>query len=139
MSRFADQDPDAGRGPAGFSADRRRPSVRSVTFAPDPRRLRTLLAEVEESLGATDPGLVRRVRLLVGEIVARVLGADPDAEIRLELELKPDSVRIDIWQPQAEPCEFWDLLDDTVFSDLTSAWGRDRRRACGAWFELEGR
>lgn len=123
--------------PSVATADRRRPSLAELSFAPDPRRLRDLLAEFELALGSSDPALVRRARLLVGEIVARVLAAGIHDEIQLDLQIMSDSVRIDIWQDSDGPCDFWDRLDDAVFSDLASAWGRDRRRECGAWFEIE--
>lgn len=119
------------------TADRRRPALAELSFAPDPRRLRELLAEFERALDSSDPALVRRARLLVGEIVARVLAAGLQEEIELGLQIRSDSVRIDIWQDSVGPCDFWDRLDDAVFSDLASTWGRDRRRECGAWFEIE--
>ena len=55
--------------------------------------------------------------------------------IRLDLELKADAVRIDMAASDGD-CDFWDVLDDVVFTDLTSGWGRDRRRSAGAWFEV---
>ena len=125
---------DARSGPG--TADRRRPTVARFCFQPDPRRLRTLLAEVEVGLGSTDPLLGRNVRLLVGEIVARLLTACPRTAVELDLEVKAESVRVDIRQHGNEPCDFWDALDDVVFSDLTSAWGQDRRGSGGAWFEI---
>lgn len=77
----------------------------------------------------------RKVRLLVGEIVARLLDRCPDGAVNLDLEIKADSVRVDIFENDGE-CDFWDGLDDVVFSDLTTAWGRDRRGTGGAWFEV---
>ena len=135
MARFA-HTPRTVSGSPRALAERRRPAVRRLSFAPDPRQLRTLLADVETSLGPGDPRLLRSVRLLVGEIVSRVLASQMGGEIHLDMEVMNESVRIDIWQQASEPCDFWDLLDDAVFSDLTSAWGRDRRRPCGAWFEV---
>jgi hypothetical protein len=118
--------------------ERRRPSIATLRLQPDPRRIREFLAEVESGLGdSCDQQLRRNVRLLVGEIAARLLGACPRAAIQVDLEVKADSVRVDIAERGGEPCDFWDALDDAVFSDLTTAWGRDRRRGGGAWFELE--
>jgi hypothetical protein len=117
--------------------DRRRPAVARFSFQPDPRRLRRLLAEVDVGLGSSDPLLRRNVGLLVGEIVARMLTASPRTAVQLVLEIKADSVRVDICQPGDEQSDFWDQLYDAVFSDLTSAWGRDRRGSGGAWFEIE--
>jgi hypothetical protein len=117
--------------------DRRRPTVARFLFQPDPRHLRRLLAEVDVGLGSSDPLLSRNVRLLVGEIVARMVTASPRTAVELELEIKADSVRVDISQRGDEDCDFWDRLDDALFSDLTSAWGRDRRGSGGAWFEIE--
>jgi hypothetical protein len=141
MQRAEDHPADRSGGSAGADSafgtvDRRRPTVARFAFQPDPRRLRTLLAEVEIGLGSSDPRLRRDVRLLVGEIIARLLIACPRTAVQLDLEIKADSVRIDIRQRGNERCVFWDGLDDAVFSDLTSAWGRDRRGGGGAWFEI---
>ena len=125
-----------GADPAFGTVDRRRTPVARLRFEPDPRRLRTLLAEVEAGLESSHPLLRRRVRLLVGEIVARLLSACPRSAIELDLEVMADSVRVDIRERGEEPCDFWEALDDAVFSDLTSAWGRDRRGSGGAWFEI---
>jgi hypothetical protein len=122
------------RAPA--TVDRRRPTVARFRFQPDPRRLRTLLAEVDVGLDPRDSVLRRNVRLLVGEIVARLLTASPRTAVELELEVKADSVRIDIRQAGDQGSDFWDALDRAVFSDLTSAWGRDRRVGGGVWFEI---
>ena len=75
----------------------------------------------------------------MGEIVGRLVGHCPRASIRLDVELKEDSVRIEI-APQGndDDCDFWEVLDDVVFTDLTSGWGRDRRGGGGAWFEVAG-
>lgn len=131
------QGPDRGADPGSQAtlADRRRPSVATFGFQPDPRRLRALLDEVEAALGPGDALLQRNVRLLVGEIVARLTVACPDVAVRLALEVMADSVRVEIASDGA-PCEFWSGLDDALFSDLTSAWGRDRRSVGGAWFEI---
>lgn len=117
-------------------ADRRRPAVARFTFKPDPRRLRSLLGDVERKLGTGDFQQRRRVRLLVGEIVARLLHTAADATIELAIEVKENSVRVDVWQPDREPCDFFQHLDEAIFLELASMWGRDRRRACGAWFEV---
>jgi hypothetical protein len=131
---------ESGAGPGADSTsatvDRRRPTFTRFRFQPDARRLRTLLAEIDRGLGSSDLLLRRNVGLLVGEIVARLLGTCPRTAVQLELEIKADSVRVDISQRGDKPCEFWDALDDAVFSDLTSAWGRDRRGSGGAWFEV---
>jgi hypothetical protein len=119
------------RGPT----DRRRPTVARFRFEPDPRKMRELLAQVDGALGERDPLLRRRVRLLIGEIVGRLVGHCPDVAVQLDLELKDDSVRIDI-APMGDDCDFWEVLDTVVFTDLTSGWGRDRRGSGGAWFEV---
>jgi len=115
--------------------DRRRPTVARFRFQPDPRRLRSLLDEVNAALGSCDSLQRRKVRLLVGEIVARLLERCPNGAVNLDLEIMADSVRVDISDSDGE-CEFWDGLDEVVFSDLTTAWGRDRRGSGGAWFEV---
>ncbi len=117
--------------------ERRRPTVARFRFQPDPRRLRELLDEVDAALGSGDPLLQRRVRLLVGEIVARLLDRCPEGAVNLDLEIKEDSARIDIAETAGD-CDFWEALDDAVFTDLTSGWGRDRRGSGGAWFEVSG-
>lgn len=141
MHRDESQSADTSVGGAGADAaagtvDRRRPTLARFRFEPDPRRLRMLLGEVEVALGSGDPLLRRKVRLLVGEIVARLLTTCPRSAVELDLEIKADSVRVDIRQRGEERCDFWDALDDALFSDLTSAWGRDRRGSGGAWFEI---
>jgi hypothetical protein len=137
----ADEPPPRGSGRAADAraapgtVDRRRPTVARIRFQPDPRRLRTLLDDVGANLGASDPFLRRKVRLLVGEIVARLLDRCPETAIQLDLQVMADSVRIDIVESDGE-CDFWEALDDVVFSDLTTGWGRDRRGSGGAWFEV---
>jgi hypothetical protein len=117
--------------------ERRRPTVARFRYEPDPRRLRELLVAVDGALAGQNWFLRRRVRFLVGEVVGRLVTRCPEGSIRLDLELKADSVRIDIAQ-SGGACDFWEALDDVVFSDLTSAWGRDRRAGGGAWFEIAG-
>lgn len=141
MQRAEDHRTDRSGGSAGADSapgthDRRRPTVARFRFEPDPRDLRRLLGEVEVGLGSTDPLLRRNVRLLIGEIVSRLLTACPQTAVQLDLEIKADSVRVDITQRGNERCDLWDALDDIIFSDLTSAWGRDRRASGGAWFEI---
>ncbi len=118
------------------ATDRRRPSVATLSFEPDPRHLRELLADVEGALEPMDSRHRRTVRLLVGEVVARLITHCPGMAIQLDLEIKRDSVRVDIRHRGDDPCDFWNALDDTVFSDLTTGWGRDRRGSGGAWFEI---
>jgi hypothetical protein len=115
--------------------DSRRPTVARYSFAPDARKLRQLLTDVERRIPYPDTNVQRRVRLLVGQIVARMIGAS-ECEIEIAVEVKPDSVRIDVWQNTPAPCDFFDKLDEAIFLDLATAWGRDRRRPCGAWFEV---
>lgn len=125
-----------GDSPAGETVDRRRPDLARFRFQPDPRHLRTLLAEVDADLESSDRMLRRNVRLLIGEILAQLLRECPRTAVHLDLEIKEDSVRIDIFARGDERCDFWEVLDDIVFSDLTTAWGRDRRGSGGAWFEV---
>lgn len=116
--------------------ERRRPSAARFTFSPDPRRLRDLLADVDAKLADCDSGQRRTVRLLVAEIVSRLLSTSPDTTIELAAEQKSNSIRLDVWQAADGPCDFFEDLDEALFVDLASAWGRDRRRDCGAWFEI---
>ena len=106
-----------------------------LRFEPDARRVRELLAQVDAVVADRDALGRRRVRLLVGEILGRLVQHCPQAPVQLDLELKADSVRIDIAVGGGE-CDFWDAVDDVVFTDLTTGWGRDRRREAGAWFEV---
>lgn len=122
-------------GGARPTAERRRPTVARFRFDPDARRLRALLREVDACIESRESLERHRVRLLVSEIVARQLDYRPYAPVYLDLELKENSVRIDIAQLDGGS-GFWDALDDTVFSDLTTAWGRDQRGSGGAWFEV---
>ena len=117
-------------------ADRRRPAQARFTFKPDPRQLRSLLGDVDRKLAPGEFNQRRRVRLLVGEIVSRLLHTAAEATIELAIEVKENSVRVDVWQPDREPCDFFQHLDEAIFLDLASMWGRDRRRDCGAWFEV---
>ena len=117
------------------TSDRRRPTLAHFTFEPDPRRLRALLHDVSDALEASDPLLQHKVRLLIGEIVARLLHRCPEATVQLDLAILADSVRVDVVETNGE-CDFWEGLDEAVFTDLTSGWGRDRRGKGGAWFEI---
>ena len=120
--------------------DRRQPSVVSYSFAPDPKRLQSMLAEIEERLSALgDSGeLQRNVLVLVGEIASRLLRSSMEVDVlHLDLEIKRGTVRIDIWQEIVDqPCALLGLVDDAVLRDLAWASGNDRRRPCGAWFEF---
>lgn len=125
----------AGNGTLESATERRRNTVARLRFDPDARHLRALLEEIDACLELRDPDERRRVRLLVSEIVARLLASPHGAAVHLDLELKPDSVRIDIADRDGG-ADFWEALDDTIFSDLTTGWGRDRRGSGGAWFEV---
>ena len=118
-----------------LAAERRRHTVARLRFDPDARHLRALLEEIDACLEQRDPDERRRVRLLVSEIVARLLASPHGASVELDLELKEYGVRIDITD-RAGGDDFFEALDDTIFSDLTSGWGRDRRGTGGAWFEV---
>jgi hypothetical protein len=117
------------------ATERRRNTVARLRFDPDARHLRALLEEIDACLEQRDPDERRRVRLLVSEIVARLLDSTHGAAVHLDLELKDQSVRIDISDRDGGD-DFFEALDDTIFSDLTSGWGRDRRGTGGAWFEV---
>jgi len=117
-------------------AERRRPATARFTFTPDPRRLRDLLADVDAKLADGDDRQRRMIRLLTAEIVSRMLSTSPLTVINLAVEQKSNSIRLDVWQEGAGPCEFFESLNEAVFVDLASAWGRDGRRDCGAWFEV---
>ena len=121
--------------PTITGVDSRRPTLARYRFAPDARKLRQLLTDVERRVHYPDAGVQRRVRFLVGQIVARMIGAS-ECEIEIGIEVKPDSVRIDVWQNTPTPCDFFEKLDEAIFLDLATSWGRDRRRPCGAWFEV---
>jgi hypothetical protein len=119
--------------------DRRLPSVASYSFAPDPERLQSMLAEVEGTLSALgdDCDLQRNVLVLLGEIVSRLLRSSMEGVLHLDLEIKRGTIRIDIWQEIVDqPCALLGLVDDPVLCDLAWASGNDRRRPCGAWFEF---
>lgn len=129
-----------GRSPIAVPfGERRRATLVRLTFDADARRLRSLLAEVESSLEHPDPEVKRRVRLLVTAIVARLIETGVSEDTEIAMEVKPDSVRIDVWQNGGVPGEFFEHLDQSVFLDLASAWGRDRRRLLGAWFEIRSK
>jgi hypothetical protein len=120
--------------------DRRRPSVASYSFVPFPQQLRSLLADVENRLSVLDGDyseLQRKVLLLLGEIVSRLLTSSLDDAVHIDLEIKIGTVRIDVWQHGADrPCEVHDLLEDPVVREMAWACGKDRRRPCGAWVEF---
>jgi hypothetical protein len=126
--------------PADQSNDRRLPRVASHSFAPDPKRLQSMLAEIDERLSAVaDSGeLQRNVLILLGEIASRLLRSSMEVDVlHLDLEIKRGTVRIDIWQEIGDqPCALLGLVDDPVLRDLAWASGTDRRRSCGAWFEF---
>lgn len=116
--------------------ERRRESAAAFSFNPDPRRLRDLLADIDAKLADCDSRQRRSVRLLIAEIVSRLLSTSPRAQIELAVEQKRNSVRLDVWRAGTGPCDFFEGLDEAVFVDLASVWGRDRRRDCAAWFEV---
>ena len=124
--------------PAGATEleERRRESTAAFTFTPDPRRLRDLLADVDAKLADCECRQRRSIRLLIAEVVSRLLTTSPRAQIELAVERKENSVRLDVWRAGAGPCDFFENLDEAVFVDLASVWGSDRRRDCGAWFEV---
>lgn len=116
--------------------ERRRPSAARFTFTPDPRRLRELLTDVDAKLAGCDCRQRRTIRLLIAEIVSRLLSSSPETTIELAVEQKVNSIRLDVWQASDGPCDFFENLDEAIFVDLASVWGSDRRRGCGAWFEV---
>ena len=125
-------------GKPGASPDaikQRRPTLAHFSFERDPRLLRALLQDISEALELSHPSLRHEVRLLIGEIVGRLLHRCPEQTVQLDLVIKADSVRVDVAETAGD-CDFWEALDDPVFTDLTSGWGRDRRGNGGAWFEI---
>ena len=125
-------------GKPGASPDainQRRPTLAQFSFERDPRLLRALLQDISEALDSSHPSLRHEVRLLISEIVGRLLRRCPEVTVQLDLVIKADSVRVDVAETGGD-CDFWGALDDPVFTDLTSGWGRDRRGSGGAWFEI---
>jgi hypothetical protein len=131
-------------GPRHQVAERREAPLVRLAIDPAPRRLRQTLTQVDKRLAQVEPPTVRRVRLILSEIVGRSSQprshrADP---IRMEIELLRDSVRIELageslTLPEAgareqdygrSPFPSW------VLFDLADKWGIDRRQSePGIW------
>lgn len=119
-------------------AERRLKSAARYEIDSDPRHLREMLSEVERTLTGVDERVRRRVALLVGELVGRI-SERPRAHGKLHMEIheRPSSLRVDMWDEAGQlDDEFWRRLADSALVGLATAWGRDRRREAGAWFEI---
>jgi hypothetical protein len=129
-------------------AERREAPLVRLALDPSPRRLRETLALVDERLADVESPTVRRVRLILSEIVGRssqpqLAGRDP---IRMEIELLRESVRIELAGeslalPDAGPRDPYDgrsMFPSWVLGDLADNWGIDRRRSePGIWLLVE--
>ena len=129
-------------------AERREAPLVRVVIDPAPRRLRQTLAVVDERLAEVEAPTVRRVRLILSEIVGRSAGprsAGGD-QIHMEIEVLRDSVRIELsgkslTLPEAgareqdygrSPFPSW------VLFDLADRWGIDRRQSePGIWLLVD--
>jgi hypothetical protein len=119
--------------------DRRAPVVARHEIALEPREFRERLAGFENALEGLDLDVRRQVRLLVGHLMAQWLALEgPFRTMVLTVEVLPTSVRVDLAaKPEITRHSFWDSLVTPHVEDLVMAWGIDRRRSSGAWFEIE--
>jgi hypothetical protein len=124
--------------------ERREAALVRLAIDPAPRRLRQTLAMVDERLAEVEAPTLRRVRLVLSEIIGRSSSPELAAKgpIRMEIELLNDAIRIELTGealvlPEAlargrdegrSPFPGW------VLGDLAHSWGIDRRRAePGLW------
>jgi hypothetical protein len=128
--------------------ERREAPLVRLAIDPAPRRLRQTLALVDERLAEVEAPTLRRVRLILSEIVGR--SAEPPSAsgdpIHMEIDVLHDSVRIELAGgslalPEAgareqdygrSPFPSW------VLFDLADNWGIDRRQSePGIWLLVD--
>lgn len=129
--------------------ERREPSVEQFEFAASARHIRDSLSCVENVLRSTDPGVSRRARILLGEI----LGCSSDRRhtgsgaIRVRLSIQPSSVLMQVagsallMTPDELAAGAEDFPESSLrtwmVDDLADEWGVDRRAEEPAmWFRI---
>jgi hypothetical protein len=90
----ADNDP-APAGASGLGSDDPTPP-RTVRLHGEPRELRRVLGAVDEVMGELDEYTQRKVRILVGELIAQSRYSEHPQELELGVEIHEDHVRIEI-------------------------------------------
>jgi hypothetical protein len=132
------------------TAERRRPLLAAIVVDPAPKNLRKSLEHVDALLERVDPGMRRRARLLLSEVISRSsIPARSGVSIRIEVDVLPHAVRMQVaGAGLVMPSEaagnrrfaprpsypYW------VLDGLADRWGHDRRGSdFGLWFLLETR
>jgi hypothetical protein len=141
-----EREPMEGLEPA--TAERREPVRAQVFIDPSPTKLRNTLALVDDLLVAVEPGVRRRVQLLLGEVIGRSsvgTGRFPQP-IQIEIDILPSTIRIQVSGPAlAMPSHSGESEHSTrpsyphwILSGLADRWGQDRRGSdFGLWFLLQ--
>lgn len=115
----------------------RRAALRSREFNPDSRELRRILAELEHLLEGSEARVRRRVRLMFGELVAGWHPLVGPQALIVTLEVLPHSARLTASaEGRALTESEWNTLVMPIVLEFVDAWGIDRRRPGGAWFEF---
>ena len=120
--------------------DRRSPIRASLSVETDPKQLRGTLETIKRDLVTQDPGVSRKVILLVGVVTDEWLRHSVPAgePMRLEIYTKEDAIRVGATIPDWEgESEFWTRVGETVSIGIVDRWGIDQRRRSGAWFEID--
>ena len=137
-----------GEEPQSGTAERRAQPVAHYEIDSDPRRLRSTLADVGQSLAVLEPRARRKVRHLSAELIARSVDEkrDPRRPLALKVYVFPSTVRLEL-SGLDEP---WRVVDDRpvgateggwnlYVEGLADRWGVNRRSrsAADAWFEVD--
>jgi hypothetical protein len=120
--------------------DRRAPINASFSVETDPKQLRGTLETIKRDLATQDPGVSRKVVLLVGVVTDEWLRHSVPASepMRLEIDTKEDAIWVGATIPDWEgESEFWTRVGETVSIGIVDRWGIDQRRRSGAWFEID--
>jgi hypothetical protein len=118
----------------GGVAERRAQPVARFHIDSDPRRLRSTLDGVNESLADLESQTRRKVRQLAAELIAHsVEGCE--RPFALELDVFPSTVRLEL-VGLAEPSRAVERRGLYVHG-LADRWGVDRRAEAAAWFEVD--
>ena len=122
---------------AGSKSPEPEPTAAEFEFEASPRRLHDALASVGAALRCGSPDIARRVRLLLGEVMARSCDPrrNPTGSLRIELTILPSRVRAEITGAALlTPQEGGDAEQDGVASfpawvlnGLATQWGLDGR------------
>jgi len=124
--------------------ERREAALIKLAIDPSPRRLRQTLAAVDRRLAGLEAPTMRRIRLILSEVIGRSSQAAGTRRgpIAMQIDVMSESIRIELFgpglslpEPDREPLAAGPPpFPGWVLGDLVDDWGIERRRGeAGIW------